>query len=103
EDMDDPRGRESFINKNLIISSEQSSYGGDGSGLKNITVGDPVSINPKYRKPLDTVIQAIVMIVNNEATRFTERCGGDDRRRVIYRFDRIVPDEQRDPLLFSNI
>ncbi|MCW9716724.1 DNA primase family protein [Avibacterium sp. 21-594] len=103
EDMDDPRGRENFINKNLIISSEQSRYGGDGSGLKSITGGDPVSINPKYRKPFDAVIQAIVMIVNNEATRFTERCGGIDRRRVIYHFDRVVPNEQRDPQLLSKI
>lgn len=103
EDMDDPKGRENFINKNLIISSEQSRYGGDGSGLKSITGGDPVSINPKYRKPFNAVIQAIVMIVNNESTRFTERCGGIDRRRVIYHFDRVVPDEQRDPLLLSKI
>lgn len=103
EDMDDPKGRENFINKNLIISSEQSRYGGDGAGLKSITGGDPVSINPKYRKPFDTVIQSLVMIVNNEATRFTERCGGIDRRRVIYCFDRVVPDEQRDPDLLAKI
>lgn len=49
------------------------------------------------------MIQAIVMIVNNEATRFTERCGGIDRRRVIYHFDRVVPDEQRDPHLLAKI
>ncbi|SUU98522.1 DNA primase family protein [Avibacterium paragallinarum] len=103
EDMDEPRGRENFINKNLIISSEQSRYGGDGAGLKSITGGDPVNIDPKYRKPFDAVIQAIVMIVNNEATRFTERCGGIDRRRVIYHFDRVVPDEQRDPHLLAKI
>lgn len=103
EDMDTPRGRANLANKNLIICSEQSRYGGDGAGLKSITGGDTVNIDPKYRDEFIAVIQAMVMIVNNEATRFTERCGGIDRRRVIYCFDRVVPDEQRDPDLLAKI
>ncbi|MFZ7260616.1 hypothetical protein [Avibacterium avium] len=78
-------------------------YGGNGSGLKSITGGDVVKIEAKYKNGFKAVIQAIVMIVNNEATRFTERCGGIDRRRVIYHFDRVVPDEQRDPHLLAKI
>lgn len=103
EDMDTPRGRANLANKNLIICSEQSRYGGDGAGLKSITGGDTVNIDPKYRDEFIAVIQAMVMIVNNEATRFTERCGGIDRRRVIYHFDRVVPDEKRDPRLLAKI
>ncbi|MGY4699219.1 DNA primase family protein [Avibacterium paragallinarum] len=103
EDMDTPRGRANLANKNLIICAEQSRYGGDGAGLKSITGGDTVNIDPKYRDEFTAVIQAIVMIVNNEATRFTERCGGIDRRRVIYHFDRVVPDEKRDPRLLAKI
>ncbi|MCW9709813.1 phage/plasmid primase, P4 family [Avibacterium sp. 21-586] len=103
EDMDTPRGRANLANKNLIICAEQSRYGGDGAGLKSITGGDAVSIDPKYKDEFNAVIQAMVMIVNNEATRFTERCGGIDRRRVIYHFDRVVPDEQRDPHLLAKI
>ncbi|MFZ7316360.1 DNA primase family protein [Avibacterium avium] len=103
EDMDTPRGRANLANKNLIICAEQSRYGGDGAGLKSITGGDAVNIDPKYKDEFNAVIQAMVMIVNNEATRFTERCGGIDRRRVIYHFDRVVPDEQRDPHLLAKI
>ena len=77
-DLDEPRGRESFVGKTLLICPEQSRYGGDGGGLKSITGGDPVNIDPKHRSKFKAVIPAVVLIVNNEATRFTERSGGID-------------------------
>ncbi|OOF88331.1 DNA primase [Rodentibacter ratti] len=102
-DLDEPRGRESFVGKTLIICPEQSRYGGDGGGLKSITGGDPVNIDPKHRSKFKAVIPAVVLIVNNEATRFTERSGGIERRRVIFHFDKVVPENERDPNLMEKI
>lgn len=102
-DLDEPRGRESFVGKTLIICPEQSRYGGDGGGLKSITGGDPVNIDPKHRSKFKAVIPAVVLIVNNEATRFTERSGGIERRRVIFHFDKVIPENERDPNLMEKI
>ena len=102
-DLDEPRGRESFVGKTLLICPEQSRYGGDGGGLKSITGGDPVNIDPKHRTKFKAVISAVVLIVNNEATRFTERSGGIERRRVIFHFDKVVPENERDPNFMDKI
>ena len=102
-DLDEPRGRESFVGKTLLICPEQSRYGGDGGGLKSITGGDPVNIDPKHRGKFKAVIPAVVLIVNNEATRFTERSGGIERRRVIFHFDKVVPENERDPNFMDKI
>ena len=102
-DLDEPRGRESFVGKTLLICPEQSRYGGDGGGLKSITGGDPVNIDPKHRSKFKAVIPAVVLIVNNEATRFTERSGGIERRRVIFHFDKVVPENERDPNFMDKI
>ena len=102
-DLDEPRGRESFVGKTLLICPEQSRYGGDGGGLKSITGGDPVNIDPKHRTKFKAVIPAVVLIVNNEATRFTERSGGIERRRVIFHFNKVVPENERDPNFMDKI
>ena len=102
-DLDEPRGRENFVGKTLLICPEQSRYGGDGGGLKSITGGDPVNIDPKHRSKFKAVIPAVVLIVNNEATRFTERSGGIERRRVIFHFDKVVPENERDPNFMDKI
>ncbi len=102
-DLDEPRGRESFVGKTLLICPEQSRYGGDGGGLKSITGGDPLNIDPKHRSKFKAVIPAVVLIVNNEATRFTERSGGIERRRVIFHFDKVVPENDRDPNFMDKI
>ncbi len=102
-DLDEPRGRESFVGKTLLICPEQSRYGGDGGGLKSITGGDPVNIDPKHRAKFKAVIPAVVLIVNNEATRFTERSGGIERRRVIFQFNNVVPENERDPNFMTKI
>lgn len=102
-DLDEPRGRESFVGKTLLICPEQSRYGGDGGGLKSISGGDPVNIDPKHRTKFKAIIPAVVLIVNNEATRFTERSGGIERRRVIFHFDKVVPKNERDPNFMDKI
>ena len=82
------------MNKTLILCPEQSRYGGDGGGLKSISAGDLVNIDPKHKSKFKAVIPAIVLIVNNEPTRFTERNGGIERRRVIFHFDKVVPESK---------
>lgn len=102
-DLDEPRGRETYKDKTLIICPEQPRYGGDGSGLKNISGGDALQIDPKNKTRFKTIIPAIVLIINNEPTKFTERCGGVDRRRVIFSFNRTVQEKDRDPYFFDKI
>ncbi|MDA5611617.1 primase-like DNA-binding domain-containing protein [Pasteurella multocida] len=43
------------------------------------------------------------MLINNEPCRFTERAGGVDRRRVIFDFQRVVPDEKKDPDFINKV
>ncbi|OBW95197.1 phage/plasmid primase, P4 family [Gallibacterium salpingitidis] len=97
QDFDEPRERTPLHGKTLIICPEQSRYGGDGSGLKSITGGDALAIEPKYRNKFKSIIAAIILVVNNEPTRFTERSGGVERRRVPFVFNHVVPEKERDP------
>ena len=87
----------------MIICPEQSRYGGDGSGLKSISGGDKVSVRTLYSNAYTAVIKAIVLIVNNDPTSFTDRAGGIERRRVSFAFNRVVPQNERDPLFFSKL
>ncbi len=102
-DLDTARDRAPFFNKRLIILPEQTKYGGSGAGLKGITGGDMLSIDQKYQTKFDAIIKAVVLIVNNEPTMFTEREDGVDRRRVIFKFDKSVPPEHRDEKLTDKL
>lgn len=76
---------------------------GDGAGLKAITGGDAVSVDPKYQNAYSTHIPAVILAVNNNPMRFTDRSGGVSRRRVILHFpDQIAP-EERDTQLKEKI
>lgn len=101
--LDDELGRGRFVFKTLIICPEQSRYGGDGSGLKSISGGDKVSVRTLYSNAYTAVIKAIVLIVNNDPTSFTDRAGGIERRRVSFAFNRVVQQNERDPLFFSKL
>lgn len=101
--LDEPQGRAQFINKRLIILPDQSKYVGDGNGIKAITGGDAVEINPKYEKQFSSVISAVVIGVNNEPMSFTERQGGIARRRVIFCFNQVVKPQDKDPKLVDKI
>ncbi|MDO4431402.1 MAG: DUF5906 domain-containing protein [Lonepinella koalarum] len=103
ENFDDEKGLDGFENKTLILCPEQSKYAGDGGGLKSISGGDTLRVNPKYIKAFYTKITALIMLVNNEPCRFTERAGGVERRRVIFDFQRTVPENERDPDLMNKI
>lgn len=55
-----------------------------------------MEINPKYEKRFTAVIRAVVLATNNNPMIFTERAGGVARRRVIFRFDNIVSEAEKD-------
>ncbi|EGO9622945.1 DNA primase family protein [Escherichia coli] len=94
--LDDAGGRAQVVGSRLIVLADQPKYTGEGTGIKKITGGDPVEINPKYEKRFTAVIRAVVLATNNNPMIFTERAGGVSRRRVIFRFDNIVSESEKD-------
>ncbi|WP_439841674.1 primase-helicase zinc-binding domain-containing protein [Aeromonas taiwanensis] len=101
--LDTARGRAQFVDKRLIALPDQSKYIGDGSGIKAITGGDLVEIDGKYEKQFSAVIQAVVLVTNNEPMIITERNGGVSRRRVIFTFNQVVTEADKDPMLGEKI
>ena len=94
--LDDAGGRAQVVGSRLIVLADQPKYTGEGTGIKKITGGDPVEINPKYEKRFTAVIRAVVLATNNNPMIFTERAGGVARRRVIFRFDNIASEAEKD-------
>ncbi|HCP5815752.1 DUF5906 domain-containing protein [Escherichia coli] len=94
--LDDAGGRAQVVGSRLIVLADQPKCTGEGTGIKKITGGDPVEINPKYEKRFTAVIRAVVLATNNNPMIFTERAGGVARRRVIFRFDNIVSEAEKD-------
>ncbi|HGJ5881104.1 MAG TPA: primase-like DNA-binding domain-containing protein, partial [Arsenophonus nasoniae] len=101
--LDDARGRAQFIGKKLILLPDQRKYSGDGEGLKAITGGDEVGIDPKYEKQFSMVMKSVVIITGNRPMQFTERHNGIARRRVIFHFNESVPDKDKDKKLTEKI
>ncbi|MEQ1969343.1 toprim domain-containing protein [Xenorhabdus nematophila] len=101
--LENPRERVLIVGYSLIILPDQTRYVGDGSGIKAITGGDEVAIDPKHKQPYSTRIPAVVLAVNNNAMSFSDRSGGVSRRRVIFNFSEVVPENERDPLLRDKI
>lgn len=103
ETLETSRERASIIGYSLIILPDQEKWSGDGAGIKAITGGDAVSVDPKYKSPYATQIPAVILAVNNNPMRFTDRSGGVSRRRVILHFAEVVPANERDPELKEKI
>ncbi|MEX0445375.1 toprim domain-containing protein [Xenorhabdus sp. SGI246] len=101
--LENPRERALIVGYSLIILPDQTRYVGDGSGIKAITGGDEVAIDPKHKQPYSTRIPAVVLAVNNNAMSFSDRSGGVSRRRVIFNFSEVVPEHERDTLLGEKI
>lgn len=101
--LDHARGRAQFVDKRLILLPDQPKYIGDGSGIKAITGGDMVEIDGKYEKQFAAVLRAVVLATNNEPMVITERNGGVSRRRVIFTFDRVVAEADKDPAIGDKI
>ncbi|EAR0850300.1 DNA primase [Salmonella enterica] len=101
--LEDSRKRASLIGFSLIRLPDQEKWSGDGAGLKAITGGDAVSVDPKYQNPYSTHIPAVILAVNNNPMRFTDRSGGVSRRLVIIHFPEQIAPEERDPQLRDKI
>lgn len=94
--LDDPKARDLIIGKSLLIAGDEEKYIGDGSILKKITGGDSVDFNPKHKKSFSQTVPAVFLMSNNEPILFTENNGGIERRRVLFKFDKIIPPEEKD-------
>lgn len=101
--LDDARGRAQFVGKKLILLPDQPRYVGDGAGLKAITGGDPVGIDPKYEKQFSMVMKSVVFMTGNRPMQFTERSNGVGRRRVIFHFNETVGEDKKDKNLPEKI
>lgn len=101
--LENPRERALVVGFSLIIMPDMTRYAGDGAGIKAITGGDKVAIDPKHKAPYSTRIPAVVLAVNNNAMTFSDRSGGISRRRVIFNFSEVVPENERDPMLAEKI
>ncbi|MCW2258432.1 putative DNA primase/helicase [Providencia alcalifaciens] len=101
--LDTARGRAQFVGKSMITLPDQPKYTGEGTGIKAITGGDAVEIDPKHEQQYTEIIRAVVIATNNTPMIFTERAGGVARRRVIFQFNNKVKDEDKDPLLSKKI
>ena len=60
-------------------------------------------MDPKYQNAYSTHIPAVILAVNNNPMRFTDRSGGVSRRRVILHFPEQIAPEERDPQLKDKI
>ncbi len=73
--LEDARERALVVGFSLIIMPDMTRYAGDGAGIKAITGGDKVAIDPKHKAPYSTRIPAVVLAVNNNAMSFSDRSG----------------------------
>lgn len=101
--LDSARGRAQFVGKSMITLPDQPKYSGEGTGIKAITGGDAVEIDPKHEHQYTAVLRAVVVATNNTPMIFTERAGGVARRRVIFQFNNRVMEEDKDPDLSEKI
>ncbi|EBT9642772.1 DNA primase [Salmonella enterica] len=101
--LDSARGRAQFVNKRMITLPDQPKYTGEGTGIKAITGGDAVEIDPKNEHQYTAVLRAVVIATNNTPMIFTERAGGVARRRVIFQFNNKVNEKDKDPTLPQKI
>ncbi len=103
ETLESSRERAALIGFSLIRLPDQEKWSGDGAGLKAITGGDAVSVDPKYQNAYSTHIPAVILAVNNNPMRFTDRSGGVSRRRVIIHFPEQIAPQERDSQLKDKI
>lgn len=62
-----------------------------------------MATDPKYDNAWSTSTPAMILAVNNNPTRFSDRSGGVSRRRFILPFPDAIPASERDPQLLAKI
>ncbi|VEA71549.1 DNA primase TraC [Serratia rubidaea] len=95
DNLESARERASVVGFSLIILPDQEKWSGDGAGIKAITGGDAVAIDPKYRDAYAAHIPAVILAVNNNPMQFSDRSGGISRRRLSCRSRRPWPRRAR--------
>lgn len=101
--LEDGFERALLVDASLIIMPDMNHYQGEGAALKAITGGDDIMINHKYGRIYSAQIRAVIMAVNNRPMTFSDIGGGIARRRVIFDFSEVVPENKRDPRLTEKI
>ncbi len=80
----------------LVYSPDQESYISDGGVLRSITGGDSISFRPLYKGAFKDTVKAIFLITGNSPIIFKEQKGGTSRRRVIFQFNKVVSESEKD-------
>lgn len=73
--LESSRERASVVGFSLVILPDQEKWSGDGAGIKANTGGDAVAIDPKYRDAYSTHVPAVILAVNNNPMRLSDRSG----------------------------
>jgi P4 family phage/plasmid primase-like protien len=63
---DDKHGTAGLIGKEFIYASESNKTVTDTSAIKTLIVGEPITVNPKFQRPYETIIDAKVVITANK-------------------------------------
>ncbi|MBF0786114.1 hypothetical protein IR120_11695 [Muribacter muris] len=96
KDLESPTMRCGLIDKTLCYSPDQESYISDGGILRSITGGDAISFRPLYKGAFKDVVKAVFLITGNSPIIFKEQKGGTSRRRVIFQFNKVVTESEKD-------
>lgn len=96
KDLESPTMRCGLIDKTLCYSPDQESYISDGGVLRSITGGDSISFRPLYKGAFKDTVKAIFLITGNSPIIFKEQKGGTSRRRVIFQFNKVVGESEKD-------
>ncbi|TCK01681.1 putative DNA primase/helicase [Volucribacter psittacicida] len=103
KELDNPVSRSKVLDKTFLYSSDEGRYIGDSSTFKKLSSGEPLDFNPKYKDPFSQSVNAIFAICSNSLPIYKNDGGGMDRRRVIFPFDKAVPEQDRDYQLVSKL
>lgn len=86
----------SLYGKRLAAITDSDKYGGAVNVLKAITGQDPVRNEKKHVQQSGTFIfEGMVIIASNEPLQSTDYTSGLERRRLVIKFDRRIPPEEK--------
>jgi putative DNA primase/helicase len=91
----------SIYGKRLVLISDSSRYGGDVEILKQLTGGDALRGEQKYKGSFTFIPSCLVVLAANEYIQSTDSTSGLTRRRLTIRFDTRIPAESRDSRLLD--
>jgi putative DNA primase/helicase len=84
-----------IYDKRLVCINDADFYRGNIEIFKNITGGDEISIEEKYKTSFTAIYKGMVMITANQLV-FTANDSGLDRRMILFKFNRVVPKTDTD-------